>query len=172
MSAPHLETACIHLGFYLASWGMYRGSSRLLKHSADVLMPIVSVIAKAPQEVWAIDAGSYDEAAIDLILATARDIRTAFPGRASDTLVTKTMLGTFGCVPAFDSYFRRGFGVHTFNRSALTRIDAFVSRNSDAIENARAFTTDFSNGLPTANRYTAAKVVDMIFFVRGDGKLN
>lgn len=171
-SAPHLETACVHLGFYLASWGMYRGSSRLLKHSADVLKPVVSVIAEAPEQIWTVDAGGYDEDAIDVLLATAKEVRAAFPGRASDTLVTKTMLGTFGCVPAFDSYFRRGFGVHTFNHSALRRIDAFVSRHSDAIKNARSHTISFSTGELTPNQYTAAKIVDMIFFVRGGGKLN
>ncbi len=171
-SAPHLEVACVHLGFYLASWGMYRGSSRLLKHSSERLKPVVEAIAAAPERIWTIDAGGYDEGALDVLLATAKKIRAAFPDGASDTLVTKTMLGTFGCVPAFDSYFRRGFGVHTFNRKALKRIDAFVSRQSDAIRNAQSHTIDFSTGEPTTNQYTAAKIVDMIFFVRGGGKLN
>jgi hypothetical protein len=171
-SAPHLETACVHLGFYLASWGMYRGSSQLIKHSAERLKPVVMAIAEAPEEIWTIDAGGYDETALDLMFATAKKIRAAFPGRASDTLVTKTMLGTFGCVPAFDSYFRRGFGVHTFNRTALRRIDAFVSRHSDAVQNAQSHTIDFSTGEPTPNQYTAAKIVDMIFFVRGGGNLD
>jgi hypothetical protein len=35
---------------------------------------------------------------------------------ASDTLVTKTMQGVFGCVPAFDRYFRIGFGCQTLTK--------------------------------------------------------
>ena len=29
------------------------------------------------------------------------------------------MLGVFGCVPAFDTYFRKGSGVSTFSKGSL-----------------------------------------------------
>lgn len=39
---------------------------------------------------------------------------------ASDVLVTKIMLGVFGCVPAFDRYIKDGFGSPAEGMPALT----------------------------------------------------
>jgi hypothetical protein len=43
-----LQLSCLHLGFYLASWGMLRGSSELLQRSVRNFVPLVEVIANAP----------------------------------------------------------------------------------------------------------------------------
>lgn len=51
------------------------------------------------------DVNGYDENGIGLVLSVARDIRASFRHPARDVLVTKVMLGVFGCVPAFDTYF-------------------------------------------------------------------
>lgn len=37
-----MEVSCLHLGFYLASWGMLRGSSDLLQRSARHLVPLMT----------------------------------------------------------------------------------------------------------------------------------
>ena len=39
-----LEISMLHLGFYLASWGMYRGSSFLLQKDYTIYAPIVSKV--------------------------------------------------------------------------------------------------------------------------------
>lgn len=63
---------------------------------------------------------AYDVDGIDLVHRTALDVRRALrPVEASDMLVTKVMLGVFGCVPAFDTYFKKGFGVSTFSKGSL-----------------------------------------------------
>ena len=77
------------------------------------------------------------------------------------------MLGVFGCVPAFDGNFERGFGVSTFGRGALVRIGQFYKENSEAIERNRVTTLRFETGTATTFVYTRAKVIDMIFFVQG-----
>ena len=51
-----------------------------------------------------------------------RALGWVLPGGHSDTLVTKTMLGVFGCVPAFDSYFRRGIGTSGFRPSGMRKV--------------------------------------------------
>ncbi len=58
-SSPNKEfkkkIACLHLGFYLASWGMYRGSSFLLQKDYLVHMPAVELIIKRKNDFQNID---------------------------------------------------------------------------------------------------------------------
>jgi hypothetical protein len=96
-----------------------------------------------------------------------RRVRKAFTVPASDILVTKTMLGVFGCVPAFDRYFRLGFHCHTLCRDALLRIGTFYKDNEAKIDTQRIFTLDFTTGLDTVRTYSKAKIIDMIFFQEG-----
>lgn len=162
-----LQLSCLHLGFYLASWGMFRGSAEVLQHSVRTFVPVIEVIANAPPEAWQTDADSYGDGTCPAVFQTAKLIRTALPGKASDILVTKIMLGTFGCVPAFDNNFRHGFGAWKFGPKALRDIGAFYRANTDVIDRHRVETLDFATGKPTGRRYTRAKVIDMIFFVEG-----
>ncbi|OMG52243.1 hypothetical protein BJN44_13550 [Tessaracoccus sp. ZS01] len=166
---PHgMQASCFQLAFYLASWGMLRGSSGLFRRSARHLAPLVETISNAPDEVWSLDLDGYDSHGIELVQWTASAIRGALlPIEASDTLVTKIMLGVFGCVPAFDTYFRKGFGVSTFSPAALRQIADFYQRNRNSIDQARLPTLDFTSGRPTGLLYTRAKVLDMAFFIEG-----
>lgn len=161
------EGACLELGFYLASWGMYRGGTELLKRSVAYLAPAVRVIATAPPEIWSCDANDYSTSSCSLILEVGEQVRAAFSKGATDTLVTKIMLGVFGCVPAFDTYFSKGFGVWTFNRSALGQIRHFYEQHAETIERHRVPTLDFATGRDTSRLYTRAKVIDMVFFTEG-----
>jgi hypothetical protein len=162
-----LQLSCLHLGFYLASWGMLRGSSELLQRSVRNFIPLVEVIANAPPAIWETDAHLYADGGCPTIFETARQIRDALPDGASDILVTKVMLGTFGCVPAFDTYFKKGFGVSTFGSRALRKVGEFYTANAEVIDRHRVHTLEFDSGAPSPRRYTRAKVIDMIFFVAG-----
>lgn len=167
-SERNLQLSCLQLGFYLASWGMLRGSSALLRNSVRVYAPVIDLIAStADASIWAIDAGDYDDAALTTILDVSESFRSALPAGASDILVTKIMLGVFGCVPAFDTNFKRGFGVSRFGRPALQRINEYCMNNLQAITRHRVGTLDFDTGRPTKRKYTRAKVIDMVFFVEG-----
>jgi hypothetical protein len=162
-----LELSCLHLGFYLASGGMLRGSSVLLRRSVKQYGPVVEVIAAAKPEIWEIDAHRYTAETIAALADLVTQLRIALPKGASDILVTKIMLGVFGSVPAFDTYFKKGFGVWTFGTKALQRVGEFYRDNADVIEHHRVQTIDFETGKETQRRYTRAKVIDMIFFVEG-----
>ncbi len=74
-----LQLSCLHLGFYLASWGMLRGSSELLQRSVRNFIPLVEVIANAPPAVWEADAHQYGDGRCPTIFETARQIREALP---------------------------------------------------------------------------------------------
>jgi hypothetical protein len=162
-----LQLSCLHLGFYLASWGMLRGSSDLLQRSVRNFIPLVEVIANVAPAIWEMDAHLYGDGSCPIVFETAGQIQAALPDGASDILVTKVMLGTFGCVPAFDTYFKRGFGVSTFGSKALRRIGEFYTANAGVIDRNRVHTLEFDSGGPSTRRYTRAKVIDMIFFVSG-----
>lgn len=164
--AANLQKSCLQLGFYLASWGMLRGSAELLQKSAKYLVPVIEVIACTKPSVWEIDADCYNESNIQHILELAAKIRRAYPAM-SDTLVTKIMLGVFGNVPAFDTNFKRGFGVSTFGPKALRKIGCFFRDNTEVIDAHRVKTLDFISGNETQRSYTRAKVIDMAFFIEG-----
>jgi hypothetical protein len=162
----HRMLSCLQLGFYLASWGMMRGSGDLLQRSVRDLVPVVEMIAAEPASTWAFDAHCLG-ARTEEVLALSRRLRRAFTIPASDILVTKTMLGVFGCVPAFDRYFRMGFGCQTLCGDALVRIGNFYIDHHAKIDAHRVFTLDFDSGLDTKRQYSRAKIIDMIFFQEG-----
>ncbi len=163
----NLQWSCLHLSFYLASWGMFRASSILLQRSARHFIPVIKAIAAAPRAIWNIDAHSYTSENIAVLIEAAGQIRSAFPEPASDILVTKIMLGVYGCVPAFDTNFKAGFGVWTFNEISLQKVATFYETNAVAVDLHRVTTLEFSTGMATKRRYTRAKVIDMIFFIEG-----
>lgn len=162
----NIQSACLHLGFYLASWGMFRGSADLLQRSARHLVPAIELIAVADAALWEIDAHCYTEPNIQRLLDMRRSLCQTYPGM-SDILVTKIMLGVFGNVPAFDTNFKKGFQVATFGPKALRKIATFYENNGPVIEKYRIPTLDFVSGEPTARNYTRAKVIDMAFFIEG-----
>ena len=158
----HVQESCLQLGFYLASWGMLRGSSDLLRCSLAYYVPVVKVLADVPQEVWNLDVPGYDEESISLLWEVDGRLRRAFHHGPTDTLITKVMLGVFGCIPAFDTYFCRGFG-HTYRSRSLFKLRDFYEEHAPKFEGARPRTLDFHSGRETSRCYPVAKVMDMVF---------
>lgn len=167
----NMQVSCLQLGFYLASWGMFRGSSTLLRKSARHYEPLIEVIAAAPAEAWDVDADSYTADTWPVVRQLDQQIREAFGHRkgVTSTLATKVMLGVFGNVPAFDTYFRAGFRAATFGPKAFDRLGRFYAEYADTIERHRIPTLDFHTGEPTLRQYSCAKIIDMIFFIEGGG---
>jgi hypothetical protein len=56
-----IEKSCLVLGFYLASWGMYRGSSFMLQKSVKQLEKTVRYIAELDANFCNIDVDTYKE---------------------------------------------------------------------------------------------------------------
>ena len=165
-SAEKSQLSCLHLGYYLASWGMFRGKAALLQHSSRALLPAVQLIVRAPEVIWDTDVETYDDSRIQALLDFRDELREVVPGGRSGTLTSKIMLGVFGCVPAFDRFFCEGFGVSGFRRSALHEVRDYYNLHSAEIERCRPLTIGF-NGETTNRKYSQAKIIDMIFFVEG-----
>ena len=166
------KTAALQLGFYLASWGMYRGSSFLLQHAFTAHLPVIHVLA-SPQfsDLWQRDVGTQDgdvELA-ETLLALVDSVKAAYKrfGTPTDTLATKILLGTVGCLPACDRYFIRGFRKQGYpysgvNLPLVNRILEFVTRNRRELAETQA--TIFDRG---GLRYPLMKLVDMYFWQLG-----
>jgi hypothetical protein len=108
------KAAALQLGFYLASWGMYRGSSFLLQRAYTVHEGVIERLA-SPQfaDLWDKEVGSdgSDMRLVQSILAAVTAVKEAYApfGVATDTLATKVILGTLACLPACDRFFIDGF---------------------------------------------------------------
>ncbi len=107
--AGERDTAALQLGFYLASWGMYRGSSFLLRYAYTAHRPVVDLLAE-PRflPLWGREfgAGEHDAELQPLVLEAVAGVRRAYAplatrtGKPTETLITKVLLGTLGCLPA------------------------------------------------------------------------
>jgi hypothetical protein len=64
----NMQESCLQLGFYLASWGMFRGSSTLLQKSLKIFIPVINLIASTDAEIWDIDADRYTPDNIEKII--------------------------------------------------------------------------------------------------------
>jgi hypothetical protein len=172
--------SCLHLGFYLASWGMFRASSEVPRRSVKQFEPVIELLASMPHDIWEIDANCYSNSACGKLVATARGIQRAlhYPDGAwpTDTLATKIMLGVLGSVPAFDSRVVNGLRTTgrtgSFGLRALQGIGRFYVDHQEVIERHRVPTLDVATGEPTQRRYTRAKVIDQVFFIEGGGSLS
>lgn len=177
-AAPNMALSCLHLGFYLASWGMFRGSSGLRRRSLKQFEPVVQLIARTPADIWEADAHDYSDVVCHRLIGTARGIAEAlnYPEGSwpTRTLATKIMLGVFGNVPAFDSRVVAGLRktglTGRFGYRALLDIGGFYHDHREEIERQREPALDYVTGQPGRHRYTRAKVIDEIFYIEGRGR--
>ena len=121
-SSPDIDFLSLHLAFYLASWGMYRGSSYLLQRDYKAHKKAVNAMLEQQYELlW--DFKPTDDVSInkanELLFDSDKGIYWRvkdsykvsgdnYDDEASDTLTTKILMGTFGCIPAFDRFLKRG----------------------------------------------------------------
>jgi hypothetical protein len=93
VSEEKSQLSCLHLGYYLASWGMFRGKAALLRHSSRALLPAVELIVRAPRVISETDIDSYDDIRIEATLDVRDEFREVVPGGRSGALTLKIMLG-------------------------------------------------------------------------------
>lgn len=119
-SKKQIEMTALHLGFYLANWGMYRGSSKLLKNSnLDLMKDLARILFKGDgPKLFELTLKDFfpsvdkkqlrrNQALLDSVVASIK----AFEGAKvswTDTLITKILLGVWGEYPALDRFFNAG----------------------------------------------------------------
>ncbi len=157
---------------------MYRGSSFLLQYSFTAHLGVIDLLRKPSFSVlWETEFGANrtDYDLVPKIIEAIDGIRTAYQpfaklsasGQASDTLVTKVILGTFGCLPACDRYFIDGFkhtGFHysRLNPNFIEQVLGFCQKNLRDLNKAQV-AIEKTGGV----RYPLMKLVDMYFWQIG-----
>lgn len=179
----NMELSCLQLGYYLASWGMLRGSAFLFRETnARHYQATVEIIERYNPEMRELgDMPMFDPNAQKLILAAYTDLRRALlpNGGASLILVSKVMMGAWGSVPSFDKYFVRGFrslaegrektAFNKMENRSLSLLGDFYGQNKLEIDSLvqQHRTLDFGTGKLTDRPLTRAKVIDMFGFHEG-----
>jgi len=178
--SPDYDYLSLHLAFYLASWGMYRGSSFLLQKDYKVLSPIVEKILKpeydclfglACADLRNSDVRAQLKELYDDIADDFHPIRKEVAGHevaspVSQVLITKILMGTLGCVPAYDRFFVDGikkYKVTTqeYSPDSVLRLVDFYEAHNDRLEEAR-------RGMRTEDlTYPQMKLLDMGFWQIG-----
>lgn len=178
----------LSLAFYLASWGMYRGSSFLLDKSYKIhIEPVKLIFSK--DELWEGPLSSIELTAFGKELANVYGVgdevkasNDGISGNMTDTLFTKILLGLTGNVIAYDRYCKTalsslGFGKNFFRTNRDTSWDRL---RNDGFETLADVLSDIKASYPKVEfkdsryvqtseyvPYPDAKNVDMFLFVLG-----
>ena len=183
LSNDEKNLAMLHLGFYLASWGMYRGSSFTLKYDYNIYDEIVDILFNENYyDLW--DLGINDlqnentlvyikslRDAINEKLSTYRNFSKnksilydleeddKQDSEVSQTLVTKILLGTVCCCPAYDTFFKSGIPTSCndfYSDKKLSALLEYIKSEEKFEELCKEHT-----------EYPLMKLVDMAFFQIG-----
>ena len=170
----------LQLAFYLASWGMYRGSSFLLQKDYRVHVPVVKELLNKKYDALAgIECAAFKEESNQKLLQDINSFLEKYydkirhevkeqeiKNQLSYTLITKILMGTLGCVPAYDRYFIAGIknqkvATGNYNLNSIMQLVEFYERNSKRLEPVREKME--VEGMP----YPQMKMLDMGFWQVG-----
>ena len=179
-SSPDFDYLSLHLAFYLASWGMYRGSSFLLQKDYKVLSPVVEEVLKPEYDcLFGVACVGLREDEVQgsleklykYIAKHFQPIRDEVAGRevptpVSPVLITKILMGTLGCVPAYDRFFQDGVATYKvttqeYSPNSVLKLVDFYEEHNDRLEEAR-------RGMRVGDlTYPQMKLLDMGFWQVG-----
>lgn len=178
LSDKTIEILALHLIGYLASWGMYRGSSFLLKDHSYLLhknlIPIL--MQKKYTPLFNIEDIESARLCLPLMLDVYCEIESYYANirgkekSISDTLVTKVMLGVYGCIPAYDTNVRNALKRYHIKHEGT--VENNIRDLIAALENAQEFYISIKAAqtrLKKAGKsYTLMKTVDTVLWAIGD----
>lgn len=185
--APDYNYLALHLAFYLASWGMYRGSSFLLQKDYKIHEEAVKEIIKEEYDsLVAIKFNELNYKNLEKMEKLNSFLRNHYrkvsqkdeDEKISDILITKILLGTLGCVPAYDNYFTKGFKKFNvlgsfsnkegkLNEKSILRLAEFYKKYEKELEEKRKDFKIKINNKNVENKYPQMKVLDMGFWQIG-----
>ncbi len=184
LTEKDLEFLALHLAFYLASWGMYRGSSFLLQHY-DYTVHIQAVkIAMEYTQLFDINPLRDRDTYLNLLFGKdgvytklsnyysdlhqkALGINNSYD--SSITLITKILLGIFGCIPAYDDFFKKALSYYNIKQTSSKRpaIESLIDHINNNKEVYDAFNVKLKNINSKRSNYTFMKLADMYFWQIG-----
>lgn len=170
----------LQLAFYLASWGMYRGSSFLLQKDYKIHIPVVEELLKEQYDpLLGILCSELKNSRNQKLLGTLtmflreyydmvrRSVKSeGTKNEVSDILITKILMGTLGCVPAYDRYFVSGLkhqkvAIGTYSTKSVMQLVEFYEKNADRFD-------ELQKKMKVSDlHYPQMKILDMAFWQIG-----
>lgn len=198
----NVDNLSLHLAFYLASWGMYRGSSFLLQYDYTIHTSVVEEILKQKyNKLLGLECNELNNEEICSLLDELnmeikriydpfrskvkelkgkKDISQDIPQDISNILVSKILLGTLGCVPAYDRFFvkavtnideetKKKVTTRNYNIASLQKLIKFYEEHQERLEELRSkFLIEYQfNEDKKTLLYPQMKVLDMGFWKIG-----
>ena len=177
---PDFKKAGLYLGFYLASWGMFRGSSRLLECGIKNFEEWAEQLKKIYSETSQLKEKNKFTRRYNSI----KELFSEDKGRSkanvspTQTLITKIMLGVYGDFPAIDTYFNEALkktpgctGIYSRDvaEKIWEKIDKVYELKIEGCGNLRSVIGDLRNELPDQlkDKFFDAKILDALFFTIG-----
>jgi hypothetical protein len=166
------DLACLHLTAYLTSFGMYRGSAFIASKDYLVHEDAVAAVEGYYGRLQNLDLSGCCKN-IDDVFSLRQQLASAYKRRAdghvaTETLVTKIMMGALGCAPAYDIYLREGLREgslpQAFSEKSYLKMLEFCDKESDDFEKARRHLNQRPQRLVD---YPIVRVVDIYFWQRG-----
>lgn len=172
----------LHLYAYLASWGMLRNSF-LMEKDYQFNKPVVEILCKSKYSrlVYFDPFAQNANNDLNLIMDLKEEIKNYYENEtyidpdtgnkkkinhATDTLISKIILGTLGCVPAYDNFLVKGLRnsgiVGNFNLNSLNGIINCVKPDEAHIDTVCNNLNKNCNNL-----YTTMKIIDAYFWEYG-----
>ena len=190
----NVDSLSLHLAFYLASWGMYRGSSFLLQYDYTIHTSVVEEILKRKYDkLFDLKCNELNNEEICSLLddlnTKIKEIYAPFRLKVKKTkgkkdistiLVSKILLGTLGCVPAYDRFFvkavtnidkntKKKVATRNYNIASLKKLIKFYEEHQERLEELRSkFLIEYPfNEDKKTLPYPQMKVLDMGFWKIG-----
>lgn len=166
-----IDYLSLHLAWYLGSWGMLRNSF-LQNKDYKIHIPVVEILIDTKwRKLRGLPAEEFmNSDSLDAIINLSNEISNYYTkyagGTPTNTLLTKIILGTIGCVPAYDRYFidavrKTKIASGTFGKTSLFQLGKFYLEYGDELESFRlSCPSEIVN-------YPPAKVIDMCFWEYG-----
>ena len=190
----NVDNLSLHLAFYLASWGMYRGSSFLLQYDYTIHTSVVEEILKQKYDkLLGLECNKLNNdeicSLLDELNTKIKKIYDPFRSKVkkpkgktdiSNILVSKILLGTLGCVPAYDRFFvkavtnidkdtKKKVTTRNYNIASLKKLIKFYEEHQERLEELRSkflIENEFNEDKKTL-LYPQMKVLDMGFWKIG-----
>lgn len=168
-----VDVLALHLSGYLASWGMYRGSSDLLREYRYLVHKdiIEQLYSSKNLPLFNVDQDNFKQN-IPLIESVYSNIENFYNSlicnnkqfKASETLITRILLGVYGCVPAYDRFMCYGlkyYGIQKSGKNKFQVLCDWINQNPDFLSDIIKFKKS------NFNHYPFMKIVDMYFWELG-----
>jgi hypothetical protein len=181
-----IELTALQLGFYLANWGMFRGSGHLLYKNYEFFCELsILIFNKIPlkfPDFYKREFLQYadNESAVREFDEVTEFMQNNLDISMTDTLWSKILLGVWGQCPAYDDYFLSGLKEYLRKEGGSVKFTEYTKLSGGALKKLAKLCKENNWDKPDVNYlttvlstdrkeqvYPLAKIIDMAFWQYG-----